>query len=89
MLVAAGILALPLPGPGSLLIVIGVALIARESALAARATDAVELRLRRGAGWCRRFWKRAHPAVKTLLVVLGVAIVAAAGYGAWLYSTTR
>lgn len=52
VLIVAGIVLLVIPGPGSVLIVIGVALIAEESEKMARALDKIELRLRR---WVRAF----------------------------------
>lgn len=47
LLIAVGIIALPAPGPGWLIIGLGAALFARESVMVARALDAIEIRLRR------------------------------------------
>lgn len=47
LLIAVGIVALPAPGPGWLIIGLGAALIARESAMVARALDAIEVKLRK------------------------------------------
>jgi hypothetical protein len=47
LIVLLGVIALPLPGPGLLVIAVGALLIAEESRTAARALDALELKLRR------------------------------------------
>jgi hypothetical protein len=47
LVIAAGIVALPLPGPGFLIIGLGTALVARESATAARIADRIEARVRK------------------------------------------
>jgi uncharacterized protein (TIGR02611 family) len=46
LLVVAGIVALPLPGPGSVVIVIGLAVLAQESLALARLCDRAEVALR-------------------------------------------
>lgn len=46
LLIAAGIVFLPLPGPGLLIIAFGAFLMAEESRAAARALDWIELRVR-------------------------------------------
>ena len=46
-LVAIGIILLPAPGPGMLVILVGLTLLARESLMVARALDWAELRVRR------------------------------------------
>jgi hypothetical protein len=50
----AGVVALPLPGPGFLVIGIGAALLARESAVVAHVADWIEVRARSGARWASR-----------------------------------
>ena len=50
LLIAAGIVFLPLPGPGMLIIALGAFLLAEESRAAARALDWIELRVRRLVG---------------------------------------
>jgi putative transmembrane protein PGPGW len=47
LIVLVGVIALPLPGPGLLVIGFGLLLIAEESRTAARALDALEVKLRR------------------------------------------
>ncbi|MGH7562450.1 MAG: PGPGW domain-containing protein [Gemmatimonadales bacterium] len=59
LLVAIGIVALPAPGPGTLIIAAGGALLARESGTVARILDGTELALRRGWRAARRLWNKA------------------------------
>ena len=58
-LLLAGIVLLPAPGPGALVVLVGAAMLAEESLLVARACDSAELRMRALLGWARRAWKRA------------------------------
>ena len=59
LLVLAGVVLLPAPGPGMLVVLIGAALLARESLLVARACDSAELKVRTWLRWVRRARKRA------------------------------
>jgi hypothetical protein len=54
----AGVLLLPVPGPGSLVIFVGVLMIARESLIVARMLDRLELMLRPAFLRVRRHWRR-------------------------------
>ena len=74
----------PVPGPLELIAVIGAGLIAPESLLVARALDWTELRLRRLATWSLGVWRRASLAVKILLLLVVMALVAAGGAGAYM-----
>lgn len=58
LLTVIGMLLLPAPGPGSLVLLLGVVLIARESLLVARLLDRLELFIRTGLLRVRRWWKR-------------------------------
>ncbi len=84
LIVAVGIVALPAPGPGFLVIALGGALLARESRTVARAMDWGEVRLRRVLHWALTRWKRAAPLAKALLVVVGMSVAGLAGYLAYL-----
>lgn len=53
-IVVVGIVLLPAPGPGWLVIFAGLGLLAQESLLVARALDAVEVRIRRIVSQIRR-----------------------------------
>jgi uncharacterized protein (TIGR02611 family) len=66
-----GIVALPAPGPGTLVIVIGAALLAKELKVVARALDAIERWLRGLWRWARRTWKKTSPAGRAGLAIAG------------------
>ena len=84
LVLAAGIFFLPAPGPGWAVIFIGGGLIAQESERGAKVLDWTELRLRAVVDWALRIWKNASIPVRIVIVVLTLAIVGAAAYGAYL-----
>ncbi len=83
IVILAGIFFLPAPGPGFLIIFLGGGLVAQESMVAARVLDRLELRLRAVGAWALRTWRGASMAVRVLIVVVTLAVVGAAGYGAY------
>jgi uncharacterized protein (TIGR02611 family) len=80
VIVAIGIVALPGPGPGTLIIALGAAFLAKESLAVARLMDWAEVRLRRVWLWARSAWKRA-----SLPARIGVAVAAAGVVGVAVY----
>ena len=84
VIVAVGIVGLPAPGPGFLVIAIGAALLARESLVVARATDWVELRLRQALKWARAWWKDAALAARAAVALCALALAGLTGYLAYL-----
>ena len=84
MIILAGIFFLPAPGPGFLIIFLGGGLVAQESLIAARALDWTEVRLRAVADWALRIWHRSSTLVRTLIVIVALAVAGAAAYGAYL-----
>lgn len=82
-IIAVGLIALPAPGPGTLVLAIGGALMARESLAVARALDWLEVRLRRVGRWARRLWHGTPLWAKVVIGLAGVALVALVGVGAW------
>jgi len=84
LIVAVGIVGLPAPGPGFLVIAFGGALLARESHAVARALDWAEVQLRRVLHRARSVWKHAAPLAKALIVVIGLGLAGLAGYFAYL-----
>lgn len=70
-----------LPGPGGVLAVLGVALVAAESRSVARTLDWVELRLRTPVRRGRDVWQTRGLAGRILLSALGLAIVGGAAVG--------
>ena len=78
VLFIAGLILMPAPGPGILVVCFGAGLIAEESLAAARALDWLEIRARRVASRAQRAWKRASSAQKGLVVLAGLVIASAA-----------
>ena len=78
LLVLAGIFFLAFPGPGLLVLALGLALIAQESLSVARMLDWLELKLRPPYLWAKRRWKKAGPAARWT----ALACLAAAGFAA-------
>jgi uncharacterized protein (TIGR02611 family) len=79
--VAGGLVLLPLPGPGWLIIFLGLGILASEFAWAARLLSFARATVR---GWTR--WLSRQPvAVRALLGLVGAVVVvgAVAGYVAW------
>lgn len=80
VMLAVGLVALPAPGPGILVIALGAAVIAGESRLAARALDWGECRLREAWTWAGNAWETAPWPVKLLTALLGTALAIAVGW---------
>jgi hypothetical protein len=55
---ALGVIMLPAPGPGTVVLLVGIGLIAQASLTVARACDWAEIRMRRFAGRCYEAWHR-------------------------------
>jgi hypothetical protein len=79
----AGLFFLPAPGPGIVIVALGLAILAEQSLIAARMIDWSELRAREVIDWCVDLWERSGMAARVAIVVLGAAIAGAAAYGAW------
>ena len=84
VLVVVGIVLMPAPGPGSLILIVGAILAAQESLTVARALDWAELRIRQLAAWGLRIWHLAVLPVKAMLVCGGIAIVGGGGYATYV-----
>jgi uncharacterized protein (TIGR02611 family) len=54
----AGLVMLFVPGPGTLALLVGVALLAEQSQWMARALDWLELKIRPAAQWLMRVWRQ-------------------------------
>ena len=83
LIVAVGIVALPAPGPGTLVIAFGAAFIARESMVVARFMDWTELKLRSAWSILHSAWRRASPVKRVGATVVGLGVVGAALYLAY------
>ena len=82
-LMIAGIVLMPAPGPGSIVLILGAGLVAQESLYMARALDWSELRLRALASWALQFWRTASIVTRILLVLGGAAVAAAAAFATY------
>ena len=80
LLMLLGVVLLPAPGPGSIVIFMGAVLVAQESLLVARALDLAEMRLRRIGARTLQKWGEASWLSKGLLVAGGLTLFVAAGY---------
>jgi hypothetical protein len=73
----------PAPGPGWLIILLGLGMIAGESLSFARLVDQVEVRLRQLARLVVGVWITSPIMVKMLIALAVLACFAAAGYGTY------
>ncbi len=85
LILIAGIVALPLPGPGWLVIALGCAVIGGELGIVARGLDRLELRLRSVARWARKRWTDLASGGRAGMVALGAVLAGAGGYLAWTW----
>jgi hypothetical protein len=76
VIMAAGVVALPAPGPGMLIIALGGALAARESAAVARVLDWIELRGRWLVSLGLAVWRRAPVFGKAVGALAGIGLMA-------------
>ena len=83
LVVLGGVIAVPGPGPGWLIIFLGLGMLAGESKLVARFMDWGEMRLRGLARRAVYFWANSSAAVKALIILVVLVCVAASGYGAY------
>ncbi|MEN3941949.1 PGPGW domain-containing protein [Prosthecobacter sp. SYSU 5D2] len=77
-LVAAGVAFLALPGPGLLVMALGLALMAGEFRTMARGLDQVEVGLRAAGQKLREWWQRLKPYQRVLSMAAGAVMVMAA-----------
>ncbi|MDP9350572.1 MAG: PGPGW domain-containing protein [Chloroflexota bacterium] len=78
-----GALIAPVPGPGGIVAIVGLALIGSLFLPAARTLDWGELRTRRTMRWAWDVWQASPPAMKVVIALLAAIIVTTAGYGAY------
>lgn len=74
LLIAAGIFFLVMPGPGTVVMFVGVALIARESLSVARLLDRVEVLLRPSVLWILGWWRSLSATQRVVLSALAVVL---------------
>lgn len=69
------------PGPGGILVLLlGLAILARELGAAARLLDWCEPRLRRAWRWTKRQWRHMPSLARAAVMGAGVALIAGCGY---------
>lgn len=81
LVVVGGVIAVPAPGPGWLIILLGLGMIAGESLSFARSVDRAEVRLRQLARLVAGAWAISPVPVKVLIVLTILACATALGYG--------
>lgn len=82
LILVGGVIAVPAPGPGWLIILLGLGIIAGESLSFARSIDRIEVSLRQLSRLVGGVWTGSPASGKVLLVALTVlAFVVALGYG--------
>jgi uncharacterized protein (TIGR02611 family) len=77
----AGLFLVPLPGPGWVIIFVGLGLLGREFLPVARSLDWVEVRLRGLAQQAKAIWMRSSIPMKILITLIILGCAAAIGYG--------
>lgn len=83
LLFAAGIVFLFIPGPGTIILLIGSGLIAQESLPGARTLDWAELRIRKVIQVLIQAWRRAPVLGKLLFITLGLILAGGAAAGTY------
>lgn len=78
-----GLVMVPAPGPGWIIVFCGMALLAGESEKTARAMDTGEKYLRGVRARIKRSWRQASLAVKSAMTFTAGALASALGYGAY------
>jgi uncharacterized protein (TIGR02611 family) len=81
LIVAAGLFLIPAPGPGSLILFLGLGLIATAIKPMAHWLDVGEVKARAGADKAKRFWSQASLGVKIVVSVLLMILLLGLGYG--------
>lgn len=82
-IIVAGVVLLPAPGPGTLVIVFGTALLAEESLLVAKLLDACEIRARGAGRALASSWRRTPVVLRTAGVLAAVGGLAGLTFLAW------
>ena len=74
-----GLIAVPGPGPGWLIILLGLGIIAGESLFFARLFDGAEVKLRRLLRWAIGLWRISPASVRISIILVIVACATAMG----------
>ncbi|MGV3662307.1 MAG: PGPGW domain-containing protein [Prosthecobacter sp.] len=85
VLTAVGMFFLFVPGPGTITMFIGIALIARQSLLVARCVDRLEVLLRPSYLWLRRRWRALSRTQRVALSAVATVLGCLMSVGLYLY----
>ncbi len=88
LLSVVGVVLMPAPGPGMLVVVLGLALLAHESLTVARILDAAELRVRPPVLALLAWWKRRSRGTHIVLILAGLILGAIAALAGLYLMTT-
>ena len=83
LVLVVGIVMLPAPGPGMVVVALGAGIVAQASLAAARALDWCELRIRALLAWARKLWARAGTLARAAILLTGLVLAGAGAYGTW------
>jgi uncharacterized protein (TIGR02611 family) len=89
LLIPIGLVMVPAPGPGWIIVFFGAGLLGGESLPVAQFLDRTEVAARDVADWGLKTWKRMPLAAKAALILAVAAGAAALTYGAYLYWASR
>ena len=83
LVATAGVVLMPAPGPGWIVFIIGLSLLASDFLWMAKILDGAELRARAVAGAVQKWWKKSGPGVRiTASTAVGLVVIASA-WGMW------
>lgn len=80
ILILVGIIFLPAPGPGSVVLIVGLGLLGSEVEFVARFLDWSEVELRKIVRWCNSYWQQASLIAKLLVCLIPSTTLGIAGY---------
>ena len=83
LIFVSGIIFLPTPIPGVVLLLIGASFIAQESLIAARSLDRAEMTLRKSARSSTSLWYKASIGIKIILSLIAISVIGVIGFSAF------
>lgn len=83
LLVIAGIILIPAPGPGHLTLALGLGLIGTAIKPLSRFMDRAEIKVRAAVSEVKALWRQASPGLKTSISATIITVLLGAGYGCY------